>query len=59
MNDYTIPLILLIIVAIAGVVGLGIYSDKLKAQAIEHGAAYYHPKTGDFVWKECKNEKRR
>jgi len=25
---------------------------ELKEQAIEHGAAYYHPETAKFTWKE-------
>lgn len=23
-----------------------------KSQAVEHGAAYYHPETGEFTWKD-------
>ena len=28
-----------------------------QAQAIEHGAAYYHPTSGEFTWKESENGK--
>lgn len=25
--------------------------DVQKSDAIKHGAAYYHPETGEFTWK--------
>jgi len=25
---------------------------QTKQKAIEHGCAYYHPKTGNFTWKD-------
>ena len=36
--------------------GLAIASNidvsTMKQQAIDHGAAYYHPETGAFTWRE-------
>ena len=26
---------------------------EFEKQAIKHGAAIYHPVTGDFTWKDC------
>ena len=28
---------------------------EIKLQAIEKNAAYYHPKTGEFMWKESEH----
>ena len=49
----------ILLIVLAFVFGAIAMNSPYRAQAIEHGAAYYHPKTGDFVWKECKNEERR
>lgn len=31
--------------------GQMIIRDILRADAIKHGVAYYHPETGEFTWK--------
>ena len=32
-------------------------ASTTETQAIEHGAAYYHPTSGEFTWKESENGK--
>ena len=43
----------ILLIVLAFVFGAIAMNDYYQAKAIEHGAAYYHPQTGDFVWKEC------
>ena len=53
MDRISTALAVLIVAVAAFLLGATLAVNPYQAQAIEHGAAYYHPKTGDFVWKEC------
>jgi hypothetical protein len=49
------PILLVAVFAIGlgvGCIGTGTLADSFwMRQAIKHGAAYYHPETGEFTWK--------
>ena len=57
MDRISTALAVLIVAVAAFLLGATLAVNPYRTQAIEHGAAYYHPQTGDFVWKESENGK--
>lgn len=58
MDDMVVPACFLILIvacvtcAIAIPTTAGVEANRWQKEAIQHGAAYYHPDTGKFTWKD-------
>lgn len=44
-------ILIAILACLSSIIGC-VYTHVPMRDAIEHGAAYYHPETGEFTWKD-------
>ena len=53
--DFTVIHVVWLLGAVLAVfAGAHIEKQRMEKEIIKHGAAYYHPETGAFTWKDTK-----
>lgn len=51
MRDFISIALSVVLVVVGLLIGEDAGEKAMQSEAIKHGAAYYHPETGEFTWK--------